>query len=212
MRPRIELTTHDRIVFIGDSITDAERHRRAYEPLGFGYVHFVGNALLARYPDLNLSLVNTGVSGDTIADMAGRWQRDCLARRPSVLSVLIGINDVWRSIMEPERDASPAEQYEVTYDQLLLQARQDCHCRIVLAEPFLFSNESDNPVFEALQPYLAVVRALAKRHDAVLVSLQQKLNEQMAHVSPARWSQDGVHPCLWAHAWIAQQWLAATSL
>jgi lysophospholipase L1-like esterase len=212
MTASITLQRDQKIVFIGDSITDAERHRRAYGPLGFGYVHFIGNSLLAKYPQLNLNLINTGVSGDTVTDMAKRWERDCMAHRPDVLSVLIGINDVWRSVMEPHRDASSAERYEVTYDRLLLQAKERCHCRIVLVEPFLFENDPRDPVFEALQPYLASVRSLAQKHEAVLAPLQQKLNEQLAEVPPARWSQDTVHPYLWAHAWIAQRWLAATGL
>ncbi len=208
----IELRMNQKIVFIGDSITDAERHRRAYGPLGFGYVHFVGNTLLARYPQLNLNLVNTGISGDTVTDMAGRWERDCLAHRPDVLSVLIGINDIWRSVMEPSREASSPERYEVTLDQLLLLARQQCHCQIVLAEPFLFANDPHYPVLEALQPYLSIMRRLAKKHAAVLVPLQQRLNEQMTQVPPTQWSEDTVHPYLWAHAWIAQRWLAAVGL
>ena len=212
MPASIRLETNQKIVFVGDSITDAERHRRTYEPLGLGYVHFVGNMLLAKNPALNLHFVNTGVSGDTVTDMATRWERDCLAHRPDVLSVLIGINDVWRSVMEPHREASTAEEYEVTYDRLLLQARERCHCQIILLEPFLFDNDSHNPVLQSLQPYLASVRTLAQRHNAVLVPLQQRLDEQMTEVPPARWSQDTVHPYLWAHAWIAQRWLAATGL
>jgi lysophospholipase L1-like esterase len=209
MTTSVTLNANDRIVFIGDSITDAERHRRAYGPLGFGYVHFVAHWLLAKYPDLNLDIANTGVSGDTVAQMATRWERDCLAYRPSVVSVLIGINDVWRSVMEPDSTSLSPERYEITYDQLLLDVRQRCHCQIVLAEPFLFNSDPRDPVFETLQPYLNVVRALSEKHGAVLVPLQQKLNECMAQVPPARWSQDTVHPYLWAHAWIAQRWLEA---
>lgn len=212
MAAGIELNAADTLVFIGDSITDAERHRRAYAPLGFGYVHFVGHLLQARYPHLDLRLVNRGVSGNTIADMARRWPRDCLAHEPKVLSVLIGINDVWRSVMEPVRQTSPPQQYEITYDRLLQEARQRCGCQIVLMEPFLFSDDRFNPVREALESYIVAVRRLAERHDAILVPLQQRLDEQMAQVPPGRWSQDTVHPELWAHAWIAQQWLDATRL
>lgn len=212
MSPTIELQTDDKIVFIGDSITDAERHRRAYAPLGLGYVHFVGNTLLARHPQLNLDLLNTGVSGDTLPDMANRWERDCLAHRPNVLSVLIGINDVWRSVMEPHREASSPKQYEVTYDQLLLRAKGHCHCQIVLMEPFLFCGDRHDAVFQTLLPYLEIVRTLASKHNAVLVPLQERINEQVTQVPPAQWSQDTVHPHLWAHAWIAQRWLEATGL
>jgi lysophospholipase L1-like esterase len=212
MTAAVELKANDKILFIGDSITDAERHRRAYEPLGCGYVHFVGYTLQARYPELNLQLVNTGVGGDTVKDMARRWQADCLAHRPDVLSVLVGINDVWRGTMEPNRQSSPAEEYEVTYDQLLLEARQQGVRRIILGEPFLFSRDTRNVVLSALQPYLNAVRSLAVKHQAVLVPLQQKLDNALARTPAEKWSDDSVHPARWAHAWIAQRWLDATGL
>ncbi len=214
MPQAIRLKRDDTIVFIGDSITAADRHRQAYSPLGFGYVHFAGNLLLARNPALDLKIVNTGISGDTIIDLEDRWQRDCIAHRPNVLSILIGINDVWRRAMEPdvaERAASPAE-FEVTYEQLLAQAKGQCRCQLVLMEPFLFCRDRENEVFRALVPYLETVRALAKKHGAVLVPLQSEIDRQIVEIPPERWSQDTVHPYLWAHAWIAQQWLNATGL
>jgi acyl-CoA thioesterase-1 len=167
---------------------------------------------LAKYPQLDLSLVNTGVSGDTIADMEKRWEQDCLTHRLDILSVLVGINDLWRSVIEPHRRAAAPKQYEVTYDQLLSQAKEQCHCQIVLMEPFLFTDDLYEPLLGVLQPYLATVHALATKRDAVLLPLQQRLNEQIVRVPPARWSQDSAHPYLWAHAWIAQRWLEATGL
>ncbi len=214
MEQTIRLRKNDTIVFIGDSITAADRHRQVYSPLGFGYVHFAGNLLLAKYPALDLKIVNTGVSGDTVLDLRDRWQRDCIAHRPNVLSVLVGINDVWRRAMEPdmaERAASPAE-FEITYEQLLAQAERQCRCQLVLMEPFLFCRDRENKVSRTLMPYLEVVRMLAKRHEAVLVPLQSQIDRQIADVPPERWSEDTVHPYLWAHAWIAQQWLNATGL
>jgi lysophospholipase L1-like esterase len=214
MLQAIRLSTNDTIVFIGDSITAADRHRQAYRPLGFGYVHFAGNFLLARNPALNLNIANTGISGDTVLDLKDRWQRDCIAHRPNVLSILIGINDVWRRTMEPdmaESAASPAE-FEVTYDQLLAQAEGQCRCRLILMEPFLFCRDREDEVFRALVPYLEVVRILAKQHEAVLVPLQREIDRQIAEIPPERWSEDTVHPYLWAHAWIAHQWLRATGL
>jgi lysophospholipase L1-like esterase len=112
MLQAIRLSTNDTIVFIGDSITAADRHRQAYRPLGFGYVHFAGNFLLARNPALNLNIANTGISGDTVLDLKDRWQRDCIAHRPNVLSILIGINEMcgdgrWNRIWPSVRRAPP---------------------------------------------------------------------------------------------------------
>ncbi len=214
MERTIRLKKDDTVVFIGDSITAADRHRQAYSPLGFGYVHFAGNLLLARNAALDLEIVNTGVSGDTVIDLRDRWQSDCIAHRPNILSILVGINDVWRRTMEPdtaERAASPAD-FELTYDQLLAQARRQSRCQLILMEPFLFCRDRESEVFRTLMPYLEVVRILAKKHEAVLVPLQSQIDRLIVEIPPKRWSEDGVHPYLWAHAWIAQQWLDATGL
>ena len=214
MQRTIRLESNDTIVFIGDSITAAERHRQVYRPLGFGYVHFAGNFLLARHPALNLRIINTGISGDTVIDLKNRWQTDCIAHRPNTLSVLVGINDVWQRTMEADLapNAAGPDKYEVTYDQLLAQAKEQCRCRLVLMEPFLFCRERGNELYRALMPYVEAVRRLATRHDAVCVPLQLHLDRQILEIVPERWSEDTVHPYLWAHAWIAQQWLKATGL
>ena len=212
MSTGIRLKKADTIVFIGDSITDAERHRQVYKPLGFGYVHFVGNLLWARHPDLNLSIVNTGVSGDTLHDMEHRWERDCIAHRPNVVSILVGINDVWQLAMGPalaETAATPSD-YEVTYGELLSRTKKRCDCQFVLAEPFMFCRDSHNGVFKALMPYVEAVRHLAAKYNAVLVPLQREIDRRIAQIPPERWSADTVHPYLWAHAWIALRWLEAT--
>lgn len=65
MPDRIELKSDHTILFIGDSITDAGRFDAAYRSFGYGYVHFVAYDLLAKYPEYNLNIINTGISGDT---------------------------------------------------------------------------------------------------------------------------------------------------
>ena len=214
MQQMIDLEPNDTIVFIGDSITAAERHRQAYAPLGFGYVHFAANLLFAKHPSLNLRIVNTGISGHTMIDLKDRWQRDCIAHRPNVLSILVGINDVWQLTMEPHlaQNAATLHEYEVTYEQLVAEAQERCKCQLVLMEPFLFCQDPHHEVFEALMPYVEVVRRLAARREAVLVPLQKQIDALIRDIPPEKWSADMVHPYLWAHAWIAQKWLEATGL
>ena len=214
MPPAICLDTNDTIVFIGDSITDADRHHPAYAPLGRGYVHFAANSLLATYPQLNLTITNTGIGGDTILDLQRRWEADCLSHEPSVLSVLIGINDAWYLTTPSGGNgkAAPPEQYEVTYDQLLLQAKNRCDCQIVLIEPFVFSADPQSQLLSTAKPYIAIVRKLATKYGAVLVALQEHINKQIKQVPSEQWADDTVHPREWAHAWIAQRWLEATGL
>ena len=212
MQVRIELKTNDTIVFIGDSITDADRRQAAYRPLGYGYVHFIANWLAARYPELDLSIINTGIGGNTIRDLSRRWDRDCLEHRPDVLSVLIGINDVWRQHTDRPDEAVFLDEYELTYKRLLSQVRQESDCQLVLMEPFMFCDDAENPMYNSLRGFIGTVENLAGEFEAVLVPLQNSIDKEIRNVPPAKWSDDMVHPYLWAHAWIAQRWLEAANL
>ena len=214
MQPKIDLKSNQTIVFIGDSITDADRDLPAYRPFGFGYVHFVANTLLSKYPQLKLNILNTGISGNTVRDLKNRWQEDCIKLKPDVLSVLVGVNDVARRYAEPEKlpKAVYEDEYELTYRQLLSQAKQRLNCQLILMEPFMFCNDAENEVFKSLCDYIDIVDRLAEEFGAVLVPLQSEIDKQIKHVPPENWSLDLVHPYVWVHAWIAQRWLQATGL
>jgi len=203
------LQPNDLILFTGDSITDAGRRDPAYRPLGRGYVHFAANWLLARSPELNLRFVNTGVSGDTTRTLLWRWQRDCLAHKPDVVSILIGVNDVWcrhagDELLERSVDI---EEFESNYAAMLTALSNSHNCRIALMEPFMFCDDPSNDMFRDLRLAIEVVHKLADRFDALLVPLQTEVDRLIRNIPPARWSDDMVHPYTWAHAWIAQNWL-----
>jgi lysophospholipase L1-like esterase len=208
----IELKSNQTILFIGDSITDASRLEAAYRPFGYGYVHFVAYQLKANYPEYNLNIINTGISGDTIRDLDYRWEKDCLNHKPDILSVLIGINDVFRQYTDRLDEAVLLDEYQLTYKRLLSLVKEKNNCRLILVEPFMFCDDKANPAYRALQQYIHAVRALAEEFGAVLVPLQELINKKIRKVPPEKFSDDMVHPYVWAHAWIAQQWLEATKL
>jgi lysophospholipase L1-like esterase len=213
MKSKIKLKPNQTIVFIGDSITDAERMSAAYKPFGAGYVHFTANALLAKYPQLNLNIINSGVSGNTIHDLKARWQRGCISHKPDILSILIGVNDVWRRIAENDLSGTAdLDEYDSMYRQLISQTKKECNSRIVIIEPFMFCDDLNNPVFVELRRFVEKVRLIAADFDSVLVPLQKSIDEQIRQVPPQNWSLDMVHPEVWAHAWISQRWLEATGL
>jgi acyl-CoA thioesterase I len=214
MKDKLDLQPNHKVLFIGDSITDADRNLRAYKPFGFGYVNFVANTLLAKYPTYNLNIINTGISGNTITDLKNRWQKDCLDHNPDILSILIGVNDVWRQFAGEEElpYAVPLDEYEATYRQLLTMVTQKCNSRLVICEPFMFCDDFNNPMFIELHRYIEAVHHIADDFGAVLVPLQKAIDERIREVPPQDWSLDMVHPEIWAHAWIAQQWLLSAGL
>ena len=134
--------------------------------------------------------------------------------RAGFLSVLIGVNDLWRQHAGHERlpEAVYPEEYEVTYRQLLSQAKQQCNFQLVLMEPFMFCDDRENQMLKGLRTYIEIVHKLTEEFDSILVPLQSQVDEQIKQVPPEKWSTDSVHPYVWAHAWIAQRWLEATGL
>ncbi|MGH2352531.1 MAG: SGNH/GDSL hydrolase family protein [Chloroflexota bacterium] len=132
-------TPHQKVLFIGDSITDCGRRAEPHAPYGNGYVHLARAFLLARYPELGLEIVNRGIGGNTVRDLATRWEADVIAEQPDWLSVKIGINDVWRTIANRLDEAVPLDEYEATYRRLLTQARERTNARLILMEPYVIA-------------------------------------------------------------------------
>ena len=210
---KIIVKLNSTIVFTGDSITDCNRGNPAYAPYGKGYVHFAANWLLARYPELSLNIINTGISGNTVRDLKGRWETDCLTFKPDVLSILIGINDCWRYSCDPARqDAVSPDEYETIYRHLLGQVRTNFDCQIVVMEPFLLCSDPRNPILTELQNYIQIVRKLSAEFNTLLIPLQSLIDTALRQVPPDKWSPDMVHPVTWAHAWLAQRWLEITRI
>src|ERR1019366_2799740 len=104
-----------KLLFIGDSITDCTRARPVgeglFNALGTGYVALVDALLGAAIPERQIRVVNMGTGGHTIRDLKSRWETDVLALKPDWLSIMIGINDVWRQFdlpRQPETHVDPA--------------------------------------------------------------------------------------------------------
>ena len=202
------LEAGQKIVFIGDSITDSGRRDRAV-PYGDGYMNMLRSLLLARYPHLDLRFVNRGISGDTVRNLAARWQVDVIAEQPNWLSVMIGINDVWRAFGANIHEAVPLPEYRETLSELLHQARAETGARLVLMEPYMIEPDRSEPMRAQMDRFGAVVGELAGQLDAVLVRTQAAFDRALEHTSSADWADDQIHPNAPGHAIIALAFLRA---
>ncbi|WP_329003945.1 SGNH/GDSL hydrolase family protein [Kribbella sp. NBC_00709] len=184
------------VVFAGDSVTDCGR-RTDPDGLGDGYVRNVYDDLGERRP----TIVNAGISGNRAADLAARWSADVLAHDPSLVSILIGINDTWRRY--DENDPTTPESFEASYRSVL----DPLNCPVVLIEPFLLPvKDGQDEWREDLDPKLEVVRKLAVEYGALLVPADVELTKQAASVGPATLAGDGVHPSPAGHRALAELW------
>lgn len=212
-QPKVKLHQGDVILFQGDSITDARRARKSEGQansslgLGYGYPLFIAGNLLEAHPKLELKIYNRGISGNKVPDLQKRWQKDCLDLKPAVLSILIGVNDMWHKMNG--RYNGTVKDYQTGFTALLQQTKSALpDTRIVICEPFALRcgaiKENWFPEFDQRR---AVAKEVAQAADAMWVPFQTMFDEAIAAgTKPEYWAADGVHPTLAGHTLMAQTW------
>jgi lysophospholipase L1-like esterase len=200
-----------RLVFIGDSVTDCERARPVGEgsmaALGKGYVAAIAAALSLVNPGEPIRIANMGVNANTVRDLAARWDTDVLALAPSWLSVMIGINDVWRQFRKSDKgEAVMPDEFERTYDALLARTRPRLD-GLVIMTPFYVQSARTDPMRRRLDEYGAVARKLAARHGALLVETQAAIDFALLTQDYADIAEDRVHPTRAGHDIVARAFL-----
>ncbi len=208
----MKIKPKSRLVMIGDSITDADRTRPLgeglFEPYGKGYVNLVNGRLTAEYPAHQIRVTNVGCSGNTVLDLKARWQTDVLDLKPDWLSIMIGINDVWRqfdSPLIPECHVN-LDIYEATLDELVRKTLPQLK-GLVLLTPFMIEPNAREPMRARMDQYGAVVKKLARRHGAILVDTQAAFNAAMKYLHPMTLAWDRIHPGTPGHTILANAFL-----
>ncbi|MBA3869699.1 MAG: SGNH/GDSL hydrolase family protein [Anaerolineae bacterium] len=194
------------VLFQGDSITDSGRSRQDTNHLGDGYALITAGWFSALYPQKKVSFLNRGISGNRVPDLIGRWQQDYLDLKPTWLSILIGVNDMWRRY--DSNDPTTTGEYESNYRRLLDLTRERLTPQIILCEPFLLPiNEQQKSWREDLDPKIEVVQRLARDYKTLLVPLDSIFAEASQQREASYWLPDGVHTSPAGAALIAQSWL-----
>ncbi len=203
-----------KILFIGDSISDFDRKRPVGEGLfnawGTSYVADVGALLGCMYPEMHYRVVNMGISGNQARDLEARWQTDVMDQHPDWVSVLIGINDVWRQFDSPEmkeEHVSP-EDYEACYERLITRTLPHVKGMVLMTPYFMEPNRQD-PMRARMDEYGAIVKKLADKYHFVFVDLQAGWDKLFQHMHPCSIAWDRIHPNQTGHMYIAKQFLDA---
>lgn len=202
---------HARIVFQGDSITHGGRGGDPNHIIGHSYVILIAAPQAAYYPDVAFQFFNRGVSGNTINAMYGRWKVDTLNLKPDVVSILIGVNDLFGTVGKGQ--PFDVNNYEKTYRKILDDTRKaNPKVRFILMEPFIMPGKHTSGKWEVWQKGLVemqrVVVKLAKDYQAPVVHLQKIFNDAAATHPPVDyWIWDGIHPTFPGHQLIADEWI-----
>ncbi len=199
------------IVFQGDSITHGGRGGDPNHEIGHSYVILIAAPQAAYYPDAHFHFYNRGVSGNTSGAVLGRWKNETLALKPDIVSLLVGVNDVFFTTGKGQPFS--VSDYEKNYRAMLDQSRQAYpNVKFMLLDPFIMPGKNTSPNWDAWRKSIgeeqAVVEKLAVEYHAPVVHLQKMFQGVAAAHPPIEyWVWDGVHPTFPGHQLVADEWV-----
>ena len=186
-----------RILFQGDSITDAGSYGKEYPELT-GYTKLVAEMLGEGH-----QYFNRGVSGNRSLGVLDRYDCDIKAVNPDVMTLLIGINDVWRRF-----DAGlymSAEAYGNCVREILAKFKADFpSAKLIIMEPYLVDNAAKEYFRPALSEFIAEIRRIAVEFADGYIPLDGLFAKEAMSVPYVELSEDGVHPSLKGQEMIAR--------
>ncbi|MGN0113980.1 MAG: GDSL-type esterase/lipase family protein [Acutalibacteraceae bacterium] len=181
-----------KILFQGDSITDANRVYDDYYDLGQGYAKYAAQGLLEKYPDIEFEFINRGINGNQTMNLVERLQSDFVDLQPDIISILIGVNDTWHHA--EKRDWIPNDVFESRYRTVLSTIREKTNAKIMMIEPFLIPVEDKLFFREDLDFKIDIERKLAREFTDVYLPTDGLLAAEFIGSNPIEYAADGVHP------------------
>lgn len=200
-----------KILFQGDSITDAGRSREDNNNRGIGYPTLVSAEMGFENPG-EYEFINRGISGNRVIDLIARVKADIINLEPDYMSILIGINDVWHEVSYT--NGVDAERYEKYYNMLIEEVKEALpNIKIMILEPFVLKAAATEEHWDYFrsetEKRAAAAKRVAEKNNLVFVPLMQKFDDLAKTAEPSYWLMDGVHPTAMGHELIKREWLKA---
>lgn len=202
-----------KILFQGDSITDAGRDRKSDTSMGTGYPYFISGEFNYKYPN-EYEFCNKGISGNRIVDLYARIKSDIINLAPDVMSILIGVNDVWHEV--DYKNGVDAEKFYKIYAMLIEEVKAALpDIRIMILEPFALMGTGNENAWEyfsdEVKKRAKVAKRIADEYGLKFVPLQDGFDKLCEKASADYWLRDGVHPTSAGHNYIKEAWVNAFS-
>ena len=203
---------NDRIVFIGDSVTDMGSLNPVGEGnddcLGRSYVAIINSLLWMSYPELVLRVTNSGISGQTSRDLIARFDRDVMDLNPDWVSICIGINDVWRQfdrIVVPECHVYP-DEYRKNMEEMVGKLNGKVKGTFIMS-PYIMATSKDDKMRARMDEYVAICKDVAEKNGCVFINLQQLFDNYLENQYGYLTSPDRIHPNQLGATVIAREFL-----
>lgn len=196
------------ILFQGDSITDCERNKENEIDLGNGYANLVASKLGFENP-LEYKFTNRGIGGSKVIDIYSRIKCDIINLKPDILSITVGVNDVWQEFAL--QNGLSANKFRKIYGMLIEEVKEALpNIKIMLLEPFFMEGTVTREKMDKFAPVremAKIVRELSEKYNIKFISLQDKFDKAIKLVPSEYWSVDGIHPTYSGHELIKNEWI-----
>jgi lysophospholipase L1-like esterase len=165
--------------------------------------------LLAEHSEAKPRIFNRGISGNKVYQLAERWDADCIALKPDIVSILIGVNDYWHTLKHGYDGT--VEKYEADYRTLLERTRRELPMvTLVICEPFVLRcGEVNENWLGEFDRYRSAAKKISAKFNTIFVPFQNVFDEAVKKAPPSYWAADGVHPTMAGAYLMAQAWLKA---
>ena len=197
-----------RLLFQGDSITDAGRNKEDLHDLGHGYPLYAAKFIKEAFPEADIEFIDKGISGNQTKDLVDRLNEDFVDLQPDLVSIMIGVNDTWHHAAD--KSWIPNEVFEERYRTVLEALKTKTKAKIVIIEPFLIPVEDKLFFREDLDPKIQVIRKLAREYADVYIPTDGLLASAYIGNDPLKFAEDGVHPTAFGAEFIGKMYLDYT--
>ena len=201
-----------RILFMGDSITDMYRSKEDDHNFGVGYALLVRASLGFEEPG-KYEFFNRGISGNRIVDIYARMKSDIVELKPDVMSILVGVNDIWHDYLAIPNGVS-VEKYFKVYDMLIEELKEELpELKIIILEPFVLKARIIENIWDdfnkGVRERAVMAKKIAEKHNLPFIPLQQGFDDLSKDIDTTYWLEDGVHPTSMGHEYIKREWINA---
>ena len=201
---KIILKPDSRVVFIGDSITDVKFNLKMMHKIKGRRVYALELKKRFKSYSRGIDVKIKGIASNRTYHVYDRLTEDCIAYKPDVVIMLIGVNDAWERYVPEDYPPNPRD---TEYHLREIYRRLRCElpeAQILYLMPFLIDTvEEKLPFHKTLDKWRELYRAVAEENGAVIVDLQQVINGEQKKTPPVKLAVDGVHPTNYGHKIIA---------
>jgi len=189
-----------KILFQGDSITDAGRDRSDCHELGNGYPKYTAEILKNAYPEINFEFVNLAISAEQTKDVLKRVQTDVIDVEPDIVTILLGVNDTWHHV--EDKNWVPNELFESNY-RGILEAVKKTEAKLVVLEQYVLPAPGTEGFHPDIDAKIQITRKLAREYADAFVPLDGLFASACLTEDALFWTMEGVHPTEDGHILIA---------